>query len=197
MRPALEALVQRMLQKRPEDRFPTWAEARAGIAAAREVESVTTPFFPRLVAFGIDMSAIGFVAGLAALVTRLGIVGWLSAAVAMALLERVWSTPGKRLMRLRTLDRWDDRPGLVVLLGRWGLKLWGPIAAGLTRDLIPDRFLRIEAGLQVVLVLAWLVGLAFALQKRRLALHDRVTRTRVVYALKEGEPKGAARAAPH
>ena len=127
------------------------------------------------------------------MITRLGIVGWLAAAVAMALLERVWSTPGKRLMRLRTLDRWDDRPGFVALLGRWGVKLWGPIAAGLTRDLIPNRFFRIEAALQVVLLLAWLVGLAFALQKRRLTLHDRVTRTRVVYALKEGEPKVAAR----
>ena len=195
LRPALEAVVQRMLQKRPEDRFPTWPEVRAALASAREVEAVTAPFFPRLVAFAIDLGVIGFVAATVAVLTRVATLGWVVAALAMALLERAWSTPGKRLMRLRTVDRWDERPGLGASFGRWALKLWGPLLAAIVGDVFATRAHRFGQGIEGVVVIGWLLGFAIVLQQKRLALHDRATRTRVVYAVKEGETT-RARGAP-
>ncbi len=54
LRPTVESLVMRLLDKRPDARFASYAELRAAIAAARAKELVPATFFVRGVALAVD-----------------------------------------------------------------------------------------------------------------------------------------------
>jgi hypothetical protein len=177
LRPAIEALVLRMMQKRPEDRFPTYAELRAAIAAARAKPSVTAPFFPRLVAFAVDLAVLSIPTAVASALTSVRLLAWIGGVIVMAVLERAWGTPGKKLLRLRTVDRHGERPGAGRSIRRWMIKAWGPTVT-MIAGFLPKR---VADAISVVAILAWLATLLLALGSDRLALHDRITRTRTIY----------------
>ena len=73
------------------------------IAEAREKSLVPATFFVRVVALAIDLVAIGVYAAILFAITKLASVAWLVSILSFAALERVWSTPGKKLMRLRVV----------------------------------------------------------------------------------------------
>lgn len=180
IRPALESLVLRMMQKRPEDRFPTYAELRAAIAASREVQTITAPFFPRMVAFLVDLLVLSIPTAILSALMHTPIFGWIGMVIAFAILEHGWGTPGKKLLRLRTIDRHGERPSTLRSIYRWTIKVWGLTLAMLCNFLPP----RIGDAIAVVVILGWFVTLLFALGSKRLALHDRITGTRTIYEVK-------------
>lgn len=179
LRPALESLVMRMMQKKPDDRFPTYAELRAAIAASRDARAIPAPVFPRAVSFALDMLFAAIISGALALLLRIEAIAFAAALVQLAVLERVWSTPGKKLLRLRTVDQWNESPGFGRLILRWMIKGSGPLVA-LTAPILGATLGNVLGAIAIV---GWIAGLLFALGARRMTLHDRVTRTHVVYAL--------------
>lgn len=186
LHPSLEELVLRLLHRDPAGRFATYDELRTSIAHARMPAMVKAPPVPRLVAFGIDYFLFAFAGavvfgGLAGLGLRLVPVAWLAAVLGAAVLE--WrlggASLGKRLMQMRTADRFGLVPGFGVIFGRTLFKALGPGLVWAEGALLPDK---IGVPLSVVTMLAWIGSFLPALGKNRLALHDRLTRTRVIFA---------------
>jgi eukaryotic-like serine/threonine-protein kinase len=183
LRPAVESLVMRLLDKRPEARFSSYAELRAAIAAARARELVPATFFVRAVALAVDLVALGVYAAVLLVLTKSATVAWLVPSLSFGALERVWSTPGKKLMRLRVVDPKGDPTSWPVMLTRSALRLFGPIAIAVESDLFGARGLfaspRLDGALTALSMLAWLVGLALGVGGR--PLHDRILKTREVF----------------
>lgn len=181
LRPDIERVVMRMLEKDPSKRFASYAELRTAIAAARGRPLSPAPFFPRLFAFAIDFVVFAALAAVAGLVS--GLLIWPVAALAMGVVEARWgTTPGKRLMGLRTVDRYGAKPSYGRSILRALTKLDGPILVALWSAVGPRGLLGSVPG--ALVLVAWIAGFAFALGARHLALHDRFARTRVVLALK-------------
>jgi uncharacterized RDD family membrane protein YckC len=176
MRPAVEALVMKLLSKDPNARFASYAELRAAIAGAREKPSVPATYFVRFVAFAIDLVAIGVYAAVVYLLTRSATIGWVVSIVSFAALERVWSTPGKKLMRLRVVDRRGDPPSWAVVIARSLIRMFGPITMALAADVL-GKILHLRTADDLVTGLGffvWIVALA-------IGIHDRVLKTREVF----------------
>ena len=183
MRPAVEALVMKLLSKQPDARFASYAELRTAIDAAREKAAVPATFFVRFVAFGIDVVAIGAYAGVVFLLTRISTLAWLVSILSFAALERVWSTPGKKLMRIRVVDRRGDPPSWSTVIARSVLRFFGPIIMAISADLL-GRMLHARRADDLVTVLgffAWVIALAIGVGGR--PLHDRILKTREVFYL--------------
>ncbi len=187
LRPAVEALVMRLLAKRPDARFATYAELRAAIAAARAKPAVIAPFFPRAVAFAIDLSLQAILAAVLALLVRVGVIAWLGSVLAFSVIEHAWTTPGKRLLRLRVVDARNEPAPWRTLFARSLVRSSGPILWALDADLFGARGLMrsgpAETIVAVAIAVVWLVGFLVALGGSGRALHDRVAQTREVYAL--------------
>ena len=181
MRPAVEALVMRLLAKQPEARFSSYADLHAAIDGARLKPAVPATFFVRLVAFAIDLAAIGFYAAILFLLTRTATVAWLVSVLSFAALERVWSTPGKKLMRLRVVDKRGDPPSWSVVIARSVLRFFGPIAMAIAADVL-GKMLHLRLAddiLTAASFFAWMLALAIGIGGR--PLHDRVLETREVF----------------
>lgn len=172
LRPALEALVMRMMQKKPEDRFASYAELRTAIAAARDAELALAPFFPRVVAFLVDFAFVAALSGILTIVLKINALAVAIAIVQLALVERFWSTPGKKLLRLQTVDEWNEHLGTWRMLVRWWIKGSGPFLASLAAPLG-----KIGDVIGTIAIVGWIAILLFR-------LHDRMLRTRVVYAIR-------------
>ncbi len=183
LRPAVEALVMKLLAKQPEARFASYAELRAAIENAREKPAVPATFFVRLVAFAVDCVAMGTYATVVYEITDLLTVALLVSVLSFAALERVWATPGKNLMRIRVVDRRGDPPSWSLVIARALLRFAGPILMALSADLM-RRALHLD-GLANALIaasfFAWMVGLAIGVTGR--PLHDRILKTREVFYL--------------
>ena len=183
LRPIVELLVLRLLDKRPEARFASYAELRAAIAAARSKELVPATFFVRGVALAVDSAALSIYAAILLVLTKSATIAWLVPSLSFGALERVWSTPGKKLMRLRVVDAKGDPTSWAVMLTRSVLRLFGPITIAVEADLFGAHGLftspRLDAGLNALSLIAWLVALALGIGGR--PLHDRILRTREVF----------------
>jgi uncharacterized RDD family membrane protein YckC len=179
--PACERLVVRMMAKRPDARFATWAELRAAIAAARTPPLEIAPIFPRLVAFFLDLVLVAIVAGIVTAVVKIGVAGWIFAVLSAAAAEHAWgTTPGKRLMNLRVVDRFDLPPSFGAAIARSFVKYAGPLAISLIElARLSQTATSVASG---AIFVAMLASYAIVLGKARSALHDRVAHTRVVYA---------------
>jgi uncharacterized RDD family membrane protein YckC len=188
LHPSLEGLVLRLLHRDPAGRFATYDELRGAIARARMPAMVKAPPVPRLVAFAIDyaiFAAFGFLVFVVILRLGLGFrvrpVAWALAVLAASLIE--WRlggvSIGKRLMQMRTSDRYGLPPGFASLLARTALKTLGPVGMWLEIAFLPTF---VAPPVAVVTILLWLASFVPALGQSRLALHDRLTRTRVIFA---------------
>jgi uncharacterized RDD family membrane protein YckC len=173
LRAPVDGLVLRLLEKRPEARFASYAELRGAIEAAREKPTVPATLFVRAVALGIDLAAIGVYALVVGAITGSATVGWVVSALSFGALERAWSTPGKKLMRLRVVDRKGDPPSWGAMLLRSVLRVGGLVVIAFDHDAL-SRAGALKALVFVVALLGWAVALA-------LGAHDRAARTREVF----------------
>jgi serine/threonine-protein kinase len=177
---AADALVLRMMAKRPQDRYASPTVLRQAIAAARERPKTDASPFTRALALAIDVPAFGIgglVAGLLwnPLIVPVGVL-------LMGLIDgRFGTTPGKKLLQLRTLDGRGDPPGLKLGLLRTIVKSWGPLVLAASGDAFGDSGpLGVVQG---ILFVGWLATSAAVFFGQRRALHDRLAGTRVVYDL--------------
>lgn len=186
LHPSLEQLVLRLLQRDAVERFSTYEDLRLAIAKARMPAMVKAPPVPRLVAFGIDyflFTIVGSVilAGILGLGLPIRPIAWVVAVLSAAVLE--WhlggASVGKRLMQMRTADRYGLAPGFGIILGRTFYKALGPGLLWVEMTLLPSRLM---APVAVTTIVLWMASFVPALGKGRLALHDRLTRTRVIFA---------------
>ena len=190
LRPAVDALVLRLLEKKPEARFATYADLHAAIAAARPTNATPATFFVRFVAFVIDLVCMALAMGAVVLVVKARAltsghhsatvndtsVFWLAAMVGLGWLERAWSTPGKKLMRLRVEGVRGERPSLLRFVLRSLTRYWGVLGAAIASDLLPEPT---GGRVGAALVTVWLVLLVAGAKWR--VPQDRVARTREVF----------------
>ncbi len=188
LHPSLEQLVLRLLHRDAAGRFATYEELRTAIAHARMPVMAKAPPVPRAVAFAIDafLALLTFIA-LAAAITWLGLepvaipVSWVVTVTAFSLAERHFGgqSLGKRLMQMRVADRYGLAPGFGVILARNAL-----VASVLPTywlvDTVFDRSM--SRPLMSLTTILWAVTFLPALGTNRLTLHDRLTRSRVIFA---------------
>jgi uncharacterized RDD family membrane protein YckC len=186
LHPSLEQLVLRLMHRDPAGRFLNYEELRTALTQARMPAMVKAPPVPRLVAFGIDYTLFGTIGGIvfggmAGLGLRARPVAWVVAVLGAALLEwRLGGTSlGKRLMQMRTSDRYGLAPGFGVITARTFFKALGPALAWVEITVLSGQ---VAGAAAFVTMLVWIASFLPALGKSRLALHDRLTRTRVIFA---------------
>jgi uncharacterized RDD family membrane protein YckC len=196
LHPALERLVLRLLQKDPSVRFDTYDDLRTAISRARMPTMIKAPPVPRLVAFAIDyflFASLGAIvlAGIVALGLPGRPLAWVAAVLGAAVLERRLGgvSIGKRLMQMRTADRYGLPPSFGIILARTFFKAVGPALLWAVTTVLPGY---LAGPLGVLTMLAWIGSFLPALGKNRLAVHDRITRTRVIFA--ESPPARSDRA---
>ncbi len=192
--PAVDALVMRMIAKRPEDRFASYAELLRAIGEARARPTIAAPLVSRIVAFWLD--AMLFVVPTVAVWMLLEkVVGEhdVNSAFATPLFalllgaaDAYWGrTLGKRWMRLRAVDAFDAPVRGLRAIARAQLKLWGPTADALVLAAIPDHegwgTLRIAVNL--ILLGVWAVEVCVGMASGRGPWHDRLLGTRVIVAV--------------
>ena len=185
LHPSVERLCLRLLEKSPDARFASYDDLRTAIQKARVPALEPAPIVARAIAFGVDYAIFGIAGmivagGMFAAGLKVPPIPWAIAVFGAALVE--WrlagASLGKRLMRMRTADRYGLPPRFHAIALRSFLKAAGPGISWLAIYLVPAP---IDSIISFVVVVAWLGGLAFALGKRGLALHDRLAGTRVVF----------------
>jgi len=174
LRAPVDALVTRLLEKRPEARFASYAELRAAIQAAREKPTVPATFFVRGVALALDLALVGLYSTFFSLVSHSLAFGWVVSALGFGALERAWSTPGKKLMRLRVVDAKGELPSWGAMILRSAVRLSGPIVMSLDLDVVPHAG-ALRGSIFGLAFVVWAIALA-------LKLPDRAARTREVSA---------------
>ncbi|MEZ4308409.1 MAG: protein kinase [Polyangiaceae bacterium] len=186
LHPSLEELVLRLLAKEAAGRFATYDDLRAAIRRARTPALLKAPPVPRLVAFGIDYFLFAILGGiLAGGMYAAGLPGrtlaWVAAVLLASLVE--WRLGGqglgKRLMQMRTADQFGLAPRFWIITARTFLKALGPALLWASMTMLP-RPIGAIAGIGAFVL--WMASFVPALGERRLALHDRLTRTRVIFA---------------
>lgn len=191
-------VLQRLLAKRPEDRYDNYDELRRDLVRLRPVSLPRAGRLPRALAWMIDLVlAAGMqavlmapiaAAGGAALLERYPGIRLFSAVVstivpllAMYLQAQWGTTPGKKLFQIRIVDRHGVRPPRAKLAARSVVQFF-PLWAGPFGSLF--AVFRLEAIAAVILILAFLALLidaaVAALGPRGRSLHDILFGTQVV-----------------
>lgn len=189
---ALDLLLDRMMAKRPEDRFAGYEELL--VAMDRASPAVTRPagLWVRAFALGLDAA----VAALLTAVVELPLpeVGdwlfWLIAAVYVVATHARWGrTAGKALLEIEVVraDR-DGPPGLRAAAVRFLAEL-GPLYLGVgALDLVAlagvtgtPRILMVAAVVVLLITPTFVAGVASSFSERKQALWDRAAGTQVRY----------------
>ncbi len=197
---ALAAILERMMAKAPADRYQDYDELIADLQDARPQPVARAGFWTRAMAFAVDAPILLLLLAVfrkwgALLFALYVVIGW----------WRRGKTVGKWIFQMRVRTRQDERLSLLRAVGRfvvlnWGLLIIGAIATVRlwSVDLLPDGFegsyddfrdywvANSEALLGVLIYTPVLflqaVGLLIAgVGRRKLALHDWLCRTQVVY----------------
>jgi uncharacterized RDD family membrane protein YckC len=193
---AYRRVLERLLAKRPEDRYDGYEELRKDLERLRPVALPQAGRVPRALAWMVDLVlAVGIQAVLmvpaGVAVRHLGdrpgllllaaVLGVMAPLLAMYLQAWWGTTPGKKLFQIRIVDRHGLRPGKAILALRSIVQFF-PLWAGPVGNLYSAVHLEIVAGL--ILVPAFLALLADAtwatFNPRGRSLHDYVFRTQVV-----------------
>ncbi len=178
--PRIDTLVLRLLAKTPDGRFATYAELRDAIRAARHRRAPNAPLASRALAAIVDLAVLSPLFELGKLINLEVVV----LAIAWGTIEAIWGTTvGKKLFALRTVDVHDEKPMALRMVVRAFIKVWGPLVAGFM-NLVPVPAVQLAGG---ILFIVWLLGWALALGPKRLSLHDRTLKTRVILELKSQE----------
>ena len=174
--PRLERVIARLLNKASADRFQTWSEVRQALAAARSTSVVFGGRFARISAMLADVVLLSPLA----IVGAFAEVGAIAMALGWAAMVAIWgSSPGKRLLHLKTVDAHGDELTPWMHGARTLLKLWGLLALNVVA-FVPDSLFTTVA--EAAVPVLWLLGLGVGILPGSRALHDRVFGTRVVYA---------------
>ena len=209
--PALAAIIERLLAKKPEDRYPDYDALLADLERAAPEQRTYAPITTRAVAVLGDFLLAG---------ALIGALDWIGLIVYVAIVTvgHGWrgQSPAKYLLGIEVRREDGSRLGFGRALVRTLVSLWMPILTGAMIALtagVPELLSTIEsmrpadlASLQNMLIamaisqgfltLLYLAGLAIAVfHPRKKALHDLAVGSVVSYRLaKDGpRPKGAPR----
>jgi uncharacterized RDD family membrane protein YckC len=192
------AVLERLLAKNPEARYPDYAALLADVRRLRPTARPAARRLPRGLAWLIDLGLANtalqvFHAPLAAEAVRpfflarpvlhllFALAGGLVLLLACFVQARWKTTPGKRLFQLRIVDRHGLAPGRDVLAGRMAvqlLPLWAVVAVHVCEALGAPALAAAVVG---AAALAVAVDVGFALFRRAgRSLHDLIFGTRVV-----------------
>jgi uncharacterized RDD family membrane protein YckC/predicted Ser/Thr protein kinase len=183
VRPEVAAIVDRMLKKRPEERFERYAELRKAVEAARARPPVHAGLVPRAVGAMIDCVVLAVVVYWPGSATGSHTVALSLCALLAGLVEGQFGTSlGKRLMNLRLAGPGGRPLGRVRALVRSVARVALLFMVMLANDLLPEGPLETIVGMAFAIL--WLLGLALGfVRPARAPLHDRLCGTHVVYAL--------------
>jgi uncharacterized RDD family membrane protein YckC/tRNA A-37 threonylcarbamoyl transferase component Bud32 len=197
---ALSAIILRLMQKEPSDRYASYDALIADLESAAPQAVQYGGFWVRGAAVGIDMVLAG---------TLIGLLGWLGLVLHLAYVTvaqaRYGRTVGKYLLGLKVQRTDGGALGFGRSLGRTLASLWLPFLVGLVilltqgrgglldtiNEMQPSQMesfksfliaIAIGNGLLTLLYLAGLALAAFHPQKR--AAHDLVAGSEVVYRLR-------------
>ncbi len=178
LRPPAEALVLRLMAKKPEGRFATYADLRRAIADARLIRRVPARFASRVTALAIDLVPMMLYAVVVMLITRSWAAAWFVSSLSFAALERVWSTPGKTITNMLVVDEHGEQPEWGTMMMRGFLRVFGAVLMAIETDLFGPHGISapswVEAVAKLTTLVVWAVALSFK-------LHERVTATHEVY----------------
>ncbi|MCA9081152.1 MAG: protein kinase [Planctomycetaceae bacterium] len=206
---AWKGLLLRLMSKSPEDRFGDYRELAAAVCRLRPIPQTAAGMTSRALAWGIDLLCMGLVAlmlggvGLALVtllaghaldprsvqlaIQQLPLLGLALIGLApfIPLSASLWqaefgSTPGKRLMQLRIVDRFGAVPERRVLWRRSFLQfavVWLLILHGLADAL---RLLPLYYVSAAVVGLLLIIDAVSVLRPRRRTIHDQLCGTLVV-----------------
>jgi uncharacterized RDD family membrane protein YckC len=188
----LAAIVERMMAKDPNERFPGYGELIAALEAARPRRSTPAGIWVRAMALAVDMVAFALI------VSLLDELFWLAWAPYQLVGWTRWGqTPGKRLLRIQVRSLTNAAPTLRQALVRFlvfnsHLILFTVasfavfLATGTWGVELPDGHrLQVPFGIAGALVIALALG-GFAIagfRRDRRAAHDLLAGTKVVYKL--------------
>ncbi|MBZ0121712.1 MAG: protein kinase [Sandaracinaceae bacterium] len=196
---ALAAIVERLLAKKPDDRYPSYDALIAALEAAAPAQKTYAGVVARAAAATIDFLVLA---------VAIGVLGWpgLLLYLIAVTLAQAWrgQTPGKYFLQIEARRDDGSRLGPVRSIARTLSSLWMPIVTGATIALsagLPELLQAIDklgprhiGGLQSfivataisqgVLTLLWLGGLLMsAFHPKRKTLHDLIAGSVVTYRL--------------
>lgn len=223
----LRQLIAEMIDPEPTRRPWTYEELIERLRALRPVNAVPGGFWTRGLALAIDLTIFAIVAqGVVGLLTMsktlTNPIAFVLFSIYYVVAHRLFGTTwGKQLFGLR-LQGTSRALSVPVILFRYALEFWGPLAAflmmvfdfGNATDLesmktriggavgvteLPVLDGAIEALLKILMVpsvglaVPWLLGFAFALyDEQNRALHDHLAGTRVVYVVRSDRERAHA-----
>lgn len=202
--PMWRDVLERLMAKDQELRYQSYDGLIADLEAARPASLPASGIVPRVLAWWIDMmllflitAAVGLVFELpliSGLMDRLSFlegfakVGALSAAAAtFIILQRAWgNTPGKNLFHLRVVDVHGATPSPSLSAARMGMQYWLLWGGGFF-EALDDFGLGVpEFVIGLFVIVPFLVEIALLpFGRKRLSLHDRLFRTRVVLDVRD------------
>ncbi len=198
------AILERLLAKNRNDRYQSYDELIDDLEEVKPLSMPSAGLLPRGLAWLVDIFCLFLMTVILFLPVRLGpiveflgeqtLLNWiihLAAAVGVPAIAIVyqWSrgtTPGKRLFQLRVVDSHGAVPSRTQIASRTGMQfllLWTGAVMGILEEagMETNDILR-----QLLLIVPLLIEMGFVVySKKRLALHDRLFRTRVVLDARE------------
>lgn len=209
---ALAAIVERLLEKKPEDRYADYDALLGALEEAAPRHRAHAPFMTRFFAALLDFLVAGVL---------IGLLGWIGLLLYLAIVTvgHAWrgQSPAKFLLGIEVIRDDGRRLGWGRAALRTLAQLWMPILAGALIALssgVPELLGTIEQlnpesldDLQGILIalgishgaitLLWFVGLGLALfHPNDKTVHDMVIGTQVVYRLKTPKVTKASAGTP-
>ncbi|MGE0791214.1 MAG: protein kinase [Sandaracinaceae bacterium] len=207
--PPLAKIVERLLNKKPKDRYDDYDALIEALEAAAPEHRTHSPIMTRLFAAMLDFLVAGVL---------IGFLGWIGLLIYVGIVTvgHAWrgQSPAKYLLGIEVMRDDGSKPGWLRSAARTIVSLWMPILAGgiiaLTsgvpelldtiENLRPDSLDQLQGVLYAMaishgaLTLLYLVGLGVAMfHPARKTLHDFACGTVVVYKLKKPKKKPAKR----